>query len=247
MSFLEVLRLSFDSLRSHKLRSFLTLLGVIFGVATVVVVVSLIEGFNAYVDEKIANIGTNAFSIQKFAIEDFSSVEVLDAARRRNKDIRIEDLRALKSLGGPVSDAGGKSGTLADIKYGSEKLLNIQLNATTPNIAEIENIEIARGRYFFEAEEEKRGFVCFSGTEVAENLFPLDDPIGRTIKIDNRQFRIIGVGKELGSAFGQSRDMYASIPLSTFLRSTVSAGLSRSALPRSTPRPTTRRSKKRGH
>lgn len=217
MTFLEVLKISLESLRSHKLRSFLTLLGIIFGVATVVVVVSLIEGFNAYVDEKIANIGTNAFSVQKFSIEDFSSVETLNAARRRNKDIRIEDLRALKELGGPVKDAGGKSGTLADIKYGSEKLLNIQLNATTPNIAEIENIEIKKGRYFFEAEEEKRRFVCFIGSEVAEKLFPVEDPLGQTIKIDNRPFRIVGVGKELGSAFGQSRDMYVSIPLSTFL------------------------------
>ncbi len=92
MSFFEALKLAANSLRSHKLRSFLTLLGIIFGVATVIVVVSVIEGFNAYVDEKIANIGTNAFSVQKFSIDDFSSVEALNKARRRNKDVRIEDL-----------------------------------------------------------------------------------------------------------------------------------------------------------
>ncbi len=77
-------------LRSHKLRSFLTLLGIIFGVATVILVVSVIEGFNAYVDEKIANIGTNAFSIQKFSIDDFSSVEALNVARR---EIRTSESR----------------------------------------------------------------------------------------------------------------------------------------------------------
>ena len=93
MSFYEALKLAFASILSHKLRSFLTLLGVIFGVATVIVVVSLIEGFNAYVDEKIANIGTNAFSVQRFSIEDFSSVEALNAARRRNKDVGPDDLR----------------------------------------------------------------------------------------------------------------------------------------------------------
>ncbi len=217
MSFLEVLKISLESLRSHKLRSFLTLLGIIFGVATVIVVVSLIEGFNAYVDEKIANIGTNAFSVQKFSIEDFSSLETLNKARVRNKDIRVEDLKALKELGGFVAEAGGRSGTIADIKFGEETLRNVQLNATTPNIAEIENIEAKSGRYFFEAEEESRKFVCFIGSEVAEKLFPKSDPIGQSIKIDNRRFRIVGVGKELGSAFGQTRDMYASIPLSTFL------------------------------
>jgi putative ABC transport system permease protein len=217
MSFLEVLRLASDSLRAHKLRSFLTLLGIIFGVATVVVVVSLIEGFNAYVDEKIANIGTNAFSLQKFSLDDYSSVEVLDAARRRNKDIRVEDLQALRGHGDFIKEVGGKSGTLADIKSGSQTLKNVQLNATTPNIAEIENIEVRNGRYFFEAEEEKRRFVCFIGSEVAEKLFPAVDPVGQLIKVDNRQFRVVGVGKELGSAFGQTRDMYVSIPLSTFL------------------------------
>jgi putative ABC transport system permease protein len=82
------------------LRSFLTLLGVIFGVATVIVVVSLVEGFNAYVDEKIADIGTNAFAVRKYSIDDFSSVEALNAARRRNKDIRLDDVEALRAHGG---------------------------------------------------------------------------------------------------------------------------------------------------
>ena len=82
MPFSEAIKLALASIMAHKLRSFLTLLGVIFGVATVIVIVSLIEGFNAYVDEKIANIGTNAFSLQRFSIEDFASVEALNAARR---------------------------------------------------------------------------------------------------------------------------------------------------------------------
>ena len=217
MSFLEALKLALESLRSHKLRSFLTLLGIIFGVATVITVVAVIEGFNAYVDEKIANIGTNAFSIQRFSISDFSSVEQLNKAKRRNKDIRVDDLKALKKLGSPVRDAGGRSATLGDIKYKDEELLNVQVNATTPNIAEIENIEEQVGRYFFDAEEENRRFVTFIGSEVAEKLFPVEDPIGKTIKIDGRTFKVVGVGKELGSAFGQTRDMYVSMPLSTFL------------------------------
>lgn len=217
MSFLEALRLAFASIRSHKLRSFLTLLGIIFGVATVIVVVSLVEGFNKYVDEKIANIGTNAFSVQKYSVEDFSSVEVLNAARRRNKDVSVEDLQALKNHGGHIAGAGGKSNTLADIKFSDKTLLNVQLKATTPNIEDIEKIEVSAGRYFFESEEETRRFVCFIGSEVAEKLFPTSDPLGQTIKIDNRPFKVIGVGKEVGSVFGQSRDMYVSTPLSTFL------------------------------
>jgi len=217
MSFLEALKLAFASIRSHKLRSFLTLLGIIFGVATVIVVVSLVEGFNAYVDEKIANIGTNAFSVQRFSIEDYSSVEVLNAARRRNKDVDMDDLRALKGHGGFIKDAGGKSMSVADVKFGEKSLLKIQLNAVTPNIEEIEKIETSQGRYFINAEEESRKMVCYIGSETAEKLFPSGNSIGQTIKVDGRPFQVIGVGAELGSAFGQTRDMYVTMPLSTFL------------------------------
>lgn len=217
MSFFEVLRIAFSSILSHKLRSFLTLLGVIFGVATVIVVVSLIEGFNAYVNDKIANIGTNAFSVQRFSIEDFSSVEALNAARRRNRDVTVDDLLALKKHGGSIKDAGGKSDSMADIKFGDKTLLNVQLKASTPNIEEIEKIEAQQGRFFIEAEETARKFVCFIGSETAEKLFPTQEPLGQTIKIDGRTFQVIGVGAELGSAFGQPRDMYVSMPLSTFL------------------------------
>nr|HQU83799.1 ABC transporter permease [Pyrinomonadaceae bacterium] len=217
MSFFEALKLALDSVLAHKLRSFLTLLGVIFGVATVIVVVSLVEGFNAYVDEKIANIGTNAFSVERFSLEDFSSVEVLNAARRRNKDVTVEDLEALNSRGGFIKEAGGKSFSMGDIKFGDKTLLNVQIKATTPNIAEIEKLEASSGRYFINAEEEMRKYVCFIGSETAEKLFPTGDPLGQTIKIDGRTFQIIGVSKELGSAFGQSRDMFVAMPLSTFL------------------------------
>lgn len=217
MPFLEALKLALASILAHKLRSFLTLLGVIFGVATVIVVVSLIEGFNAYVDEKIANIGTNAFAVSKFSIADFSSVEALNAARRRNKDVTLEDAAALKARGGPIQDVGAKEDAAGDIKFGSINLFRVHISATTPNIAEIERIEAREGRYFTRAEDESRRSVTFIGADVAEKLFPTSNALGRTIRIDGRPFLVIGVGKAKGSVFGQPQDMYASIPLSTFL------------------------------
>jgi putative ABC transport system permease protein len=217
--FVEALKLALSSILSHKLRSFLTLLGVIFGVATVIVVVSLIEGFNSYVDEKIANIGTNAFAVQKYSIEDFSSVEALNAARRRNRDVTLEDLEALRARQGvgALGEIGGKEETMGDVKFGATTLMKIRLSATTPNIAEIERIEASTGRYFSKAEDDARRAVCFIGSDVAEKLFPTSDPLGQFIKVDGRPFQVLGVGKELGSVFGQSRDMYVAIPLSTFL------------------------------
>jgi len=217
MPFFEALKLAVAAILGHKLRSFLTLLGVIFGVATVIVVVSLVEGFNAYVDEKIADIGTNAFAVRKFSIEDFSSVEALNAARRRNKDIRLDDVEALRARGGAILEVGAKADALGEIKYGPTSLSRIHISATTANIADIERLEAAEGRYFSKGENDSRQNVCFLGTDVADKLFPTANPLGETIRIDGRSFNVIGVGKPLGSVFGQSRDKYVAVPLQTFL------------------------------
>ncbi|HEU4714166.1 MAG TPA: ABC transporter permease [Pyrinomonadaceae bacterium] len=217
MPFLEALKLAVAAILSHKLRSFLTLLGVIFGVATVIVVVSLIEGFNVYVDEKIADIGTNAFAVRKFSLDDFASIEALNAARRRNKDITLEDVEALRQRGGAIQDVGAKADAVGDVKFGSTTLMRIHISAATPNIADIERIEAQAGRYFNNGENDARRNVVFLGADVADKLFPTMDPLGQTIRIDGRPYDVIGVGKALGSVFGQPRDMYVSMPLSTFL------------------------------
>jgi putative ABC transport system permease protein len=217
MPFIEALKLAISAILAHKLRSFLTLLGVIFGVATVIVVVSLIEGFNSYVDEKIANIGTNAFAVQKYSIEDFSSVAALNAARRRNKDVTLDDAAALAAHGGSIQDVGAQEDSGGDVKFGPTNLLRIHISATTPNIADIERIEVREGRYFNRIDEDERRSVTFVGADVADKLFPTANPLGQTIRIDGRSFEIIGVGKAKGSVFGQPQDMYVSMPLSTFL------------------------------
>lgn len=217
MPFLEALRLALSAILGHKLRSFLTLLGVIFGVATVIVVVSLVEGFNAYVDEKIADIGTNAFAVRKYSIEDFSSLEALNAARRRNKDITLDDVEALRARGDAIGDVGAQANTLGEVKFGATSLSRIRINATTANIADIERLDAAAGHYFSKGEDEARRNVCFIGADVADKLFPTSDPLGQTVRIDGRAFEVIGVGKALGSVFGQSRDKYVALPLRTFL------------------------------
>ena len=217
MPVLEALKLAISAILGHKLRSFLTLLGVIFGVATVIVVVSLVEGFNAYVDEKIADIGTNAFAVRKFSIEDFSSVEALNAARRRNKDVTLDDIAALRARGGVIREVGAKAGTLAEIKYGGTVLSRTLVNATTANIADIDRLQADAGRYFSKGEDDTRRSVCFIGADIAEKLFERTNALGQTIHIDGRAYQVIGVGKPLGSVFGQSRDKYVAVPLSTFL------------------------------
>lgn len=198
MPFLEALKLAISAILGHKLRSFLTLLGVIFGVTTVIVVVSLVEGFNAYVDEKIADIGTDAFAVRKFSIEDFSSVEALNAARRRNKDITLEDVEALRVRGGAINDVGASAGALGEVKFATASLSRVRINATTANVADIQRLEADLGRYFDKGEDETRSNVCFIGADISDKLFPSSDPLGQVIRIDGHAFRVIGVGKSLG-------------------------------------------------
>jgi len=217
MKLSEALKVALGAIWAHKLRSFLTLLGVIFGVATVIVVVSLIEGFNSYVDEKIANIGTNAFAVQKFSIEDFSSIQAYENARRRNKDITLEDLAAIRNRGGVIKDAGAREQEQCELKRGTQNLYAVSLIGQTFNFIDIENKEIAEGRPFTIAEEESLRMVCFVGADIADRFFPTESAVGKSIKIDGRPFDIIGVAKAQGTVFGQSRDGFATIPLSTFL------------------------------
>ena len=217
MPFIEALKLALSAIFGHKLRSFLTLLGVIFGVATVIVVVSLVEGFNSYVDEKIANIGTNAFSVGKYSIGDFSSVEALNSARRRNKDVTLDDAAALVARGNAIHEVGAKEDIAGEVKFDATSLSRVRISATTSNIADIERIEAGEGRYFLKTEEESRRNVTFIGADVADKLFPNTNALGQTIRIDGRPFVVIGIGKAKGSVFGQPQDMYVSMPLSTFL------------------------------
>lgn len=218
MHFIEALKLAGAAIIGHKLRSFLTLLGVIFGVATVIIVVSLIEGFNSYVDEKIADIGTNAFSLQKYSIEDYASVERLEHARKYNKDIRIEDFDAVRTQAGPdVGEVGATAGTQGEIKYENIKVYDASVQGVSSNIPEINRIEFAEGRSFTPAEEEHNQLVCYLGWDLAERFFKKQSGIGSWIRIDGRPFKVIGIASQLGSVFGQSRDKYVTIPLRTYL------------------------------
>src|SRR5262249_20663091 len=137
------------------------------------------EGFNRYVDEKIADIGTNAFSIQKFSIEDFSSVAAFDEARRRNKDISLDDFAALKAArGGAIRDVGAKAFQSGELRHGSEVLFEVRIVGATSNIIDIDRGEIAEGRHFTQAEEEHNRSVCYIGADIAERFFPSRSGVG---------------------------------------------------------------------
>lgn len=215
MKFYEAIILALTSLRAHKLRSFLTLLGVIFGVMTVVAVASVIEGFFRYVDRTVtADLGTNTVIIDKFAM--ITSFDEYLQALRRNKDLTLDDMKYLQDRLTLAQHIGAQGGSSAEVRAGGEKLNGISIKGNTPGMINIDTTQAEYGRYISEVDDEGRRNVALIGSEVADKLFGRRDVVGRELKIDGLPFEVIGVAKEFGTAFGQSRDAFIVIPISVY-------------------------------
>jgi putative ABC transport system permease protein len=214
MKFLESVALALSAILAHKLRSFLTLLGIIFGVATVIVVVSLVEGFNKYFNDKIADMGSNAFVVNKMGI--VTSMEEWIERNKKNKDIKLDDLRAIKEHPRYVKDAAATVRRRGKIKRDTNLLEDIDLFGVSANMVDIDSIKVDQGRYIIPSEEEHARYSCFIGYGVANQLFPSVDPIDKELKIEGMPFRIIGVAQEIGTVFGNPRDNFVIMPISTY-------------------------------
>lgn len=217
MNFAETLKLALASIRGNKLRSFLTLLGMIIGMTAFMVVLSLLLGFNSYVDEKIAGIGTNAFTIQRFSFEDFKDTDTLAAAQRRNDELTFDELDFIRNNAHSVGMMGAKAGnTRRDVRHGGDSLASVSITGTEAIVADIDKVEIYDGRYFTRAENDNKSRVAFVGMDVATKLFPRGDAIGSEITISGIPYRIIGVQVAKGTVFGQPLDSFVTLPIQTF-------------------------------
>ncbi len=219
MEFAETLKLAFDAIWAHKLRSALTLLGMIIGVTAVVLVVSLIQGFNRYVEEKIAGIGAKSFSIRRFNFEDFQNTDTIANAQRRNKEITFDDFEYLRARATQIDKLGAKAlGTPSTLKRGSETAENVNVDGATANCADIENTDIADGRYFNETEEKAAAPVVFLGFDVAGKLFPNGNAVDQEVMINGLPYRVVGVAAAKGTVFGIPQDVFATIPIKTYVK-----------------------------
>ncbi|MEZ5346804.1 MAG: ABC transporter permease [Pyrinomonadaceae bacterium] len=217
MNFAETLKLAFAAIWAHKLRSFLTLLGMIIGVTAFMLVLSILQGFNTYVDEKIAGVGSNSFNVQRFSFSDFKDTDTLAEAQRRNKDLTFEELNFLKANGDLIKEIGAKArGTRVEVKRGSKKLVDISVDGAEPILASIDKLDIEEGRYFTNAENENATRVAYIGKDIANELFPRTSPIDGEIYIRGIPYRVIGIQVAKGTVFGQSQDNFITVPLKTF-------------------------------
>lgn len=217
MKFVETLKLALAAIWGHKLRSALTLLGMIVGVTAFVVVVSLIAGFNRYVDEKIAGIGAKSFTIQRFnPLEDFKDTDTIAAAARRNKELTVDDYDYLRERATLIDKIGARArGTPSEVKRGDQVLEDVFVSGATANCVDIENRDVADGRFIAQPENDNGARVAYLGADIANKLFS-GSPLGQEITIRGLPYRVIGVEVAKGTVFGMPQDNFIIIPLKTY-------------------------------
>jgi putative ABC transport system permease protein len=210
------LSLAADAIRAHKLRAALTVLGLTMGVATLVTVMTIVQGANTYVEQKIANLGTNVFRVAKtpFAVVDFTVV----VKALKNKNIDSADYAAVTGLCRACEYVGASaSGTLA-LQYQNKQADDVTIYGYSPDMADIDTRTLDQGRYFSPSEDRHAAYVCLIGASILDQLYPNVNPIGRTIRTGSQEFTVIGTFEKLGSVLGQDQDNFVIVPLTTYLK-----------------------------
>jgi putative ABC transport system permease protein len=218
-SLVEAFSMALGSLRAAKLRSFLTLLGIILSTTTLIAVMAVIHGMNVYVADKIADLGADGFVITRWAfLGDFSPKKFLEL-QRKNPEMRPEEFRFLKERATLLSQVGMRSSTSGDINYSGKRAEDVSIVGGTANLNLLNNIQTETGRYFTESEDQNHRLVAFLGSDVKDLLFGVNDAIGKTVSINGKPYLVVGVAKKLGSVFGQSQDNFVHIPIEAFFKS----------------------------
>ncbi len=212
-------RLAYDSIRAHKLRSALTLLGIIIGVASVVLVGAAIDGLGVYAEQSTAKaFGTDSYLVAQIAQVGRSTPSERAAKLRRNKRIRAEDVEYLRETTGEQILYSPYRVRVEDAKRNALTFEGAAVLGVAAALAEIRDVAIDQGRFFTEQEERTRQNVCVIGVEVAQTLFPDASPLDQFIKVRGLEFRVVGLQEKLGSAGGQSQDNQIYVPAASFTR-----------------------------
>jgi len=210
------LAMALAALNAYKLRAALTVLGLTMGVATLMTVMTLVQGANLYVEQKIANLGTNVFRLAKtpFAVVDFTVV----VKALKNKNIDVLDYQSVAELCTACEQVGASASSTLSIQYGNKQTDDTAIIGYTPNMIDIDTRTLESGRYFTPGEDRHAAYVAVIGSSLVDQFFQNEDPIGRTIRTGSLEFLVIGTFKKLGSVLGQDQDNFAIIPLNTFLK-----------------------------
>jgi putative ABC transport system permease protein len=211
----ESMRMAFNSLWSNRLRTFLTLLGIIIGVLTIIAVVSIIQGLNNYVYTKMAFFGANDFRVSKVSFGARSFREFLEQLKR--KDLTMSDMELVREKCRTCDMVGASVSTSRTVKLGSRSLKDVEIRGVTHLDHLIGSVlELDRGRQFQKEDADHSRMACIIGQDVVDELFPTLDPLGRWIRVGSDSFQVVGVGVRKGKLLGMSQDNFVRIPITTF-------------------------------
>jgi len=208
----------FSALRAHKLRASLTMLGLTMGVTTLITVMTIVQGANGYVEQKIANLGTNVFQIARtpFAVTDFNIV----IKALKYKKIELDDMQAIAEKCDKCEEVGGTASATSTVRarYGNKEVPDVNFSGLTANMADIDSRKVELGRYFTPSEAAHKTNVCLIGDTLVQQLFLGVDPIGKSLRVGNDELMVVGVLEKIGSVLGQDQDDFVMVSLPVFLR-----------------------------
>ena len=217
-SFWEANRIAFDSLRKNKLRSFLTLLGVILATTTLIVVTALIHGMNLYIAEKVSDMGADGFRVVRIAWFGPWDPKKFYEMLKRNPEIKREEYDFLRSQVSLVKEIGMEVSRRGRVSYKAESMPRVEIDGITDNIPSINNVGVAAGRAIAPEEVRRHATVAFIGNDLATRFFEGVDPIGKVIEIEGSPYAVVGVAKAIGSVFGHSQDNFVMIPIESYFK-----------------------------
>ncbi len=217
-SFWEAGRIAVDSLNKNKLRTFLTLLGIILATTTLIVVMSFVNGMNVYISTKLSDMGSDGFKVVRIAfIGNWDPKKFLEMQRRNPKLTPVE-YEFIKSHSTMLQGIGMETWKSVTISFSGVTMQTVDLEGITANIPSMSNIEVDTGRGITESEVRRHANVTFIGSDVSQKFFEGRDPIGRTIEVNQVPYEVIGVAKAQGSVFGQSQDKFVMVPVYSYFK-----------------------------
>jgi len=215
----DALKIALQSIFAHKLRAFLTLIGVIIGVSSVVTVGASISGLNTYIVEKISKVlGNNHFMIARMAFSGHMDDDEFERRNRRNKRITWDDYEWVRDHCLSCAEIGAEAGNGADLRQDGIEFPGAIVFGATANMVDIEDKTIETGRFISNDEVQRSAMVVVLGGDIKDKFFPNTDALGKTLKIRGLPMRVVGVEEKRGSFFGDSFDRHVYIPVTTHLQ-----------------------------
>ena len=215
----DALKIALQSIFAHKLRAFLTLIGIIIGVASVVTVGASISGLNTYVVERISKVlGSNHFMIARMAFSGHMDDEEFERRNRRNKRLNWDDYEWVRDHCASCGEVGAGVGSGTDLKQDGIEFPGAQVFGVSANMVEIEDKTISDGRFISDDEVKRSALVVVLGSDIKDKFFPNQDALGKTLKVRGLPMRVVGIEEKRGSFFGDSFDRQIYIPVTTHLQ-----------------------------